>query len=159
MIFEKLPKNEYDLLTNILSADNPTDYLCKEFKNATPQEDKILRNILKGLIDKGFLKIMWADNIPYYVTITNVARTYEEQLFDYEQILKRKNEINISIGDNNKIKNSVIAGKVNTSNEDHKKNFYEKHPIVCSLLISLFAGFILLFSFWEQIVEFIERML
>lgn len=154
--FEKLPKNEHELLTRILNSDNPTDFLCKEFESATPQAKELLRSILKGLTDKGFLVIRWADNVPYHVVINNTARTYEERLSDYEQSLKQQNGINITIGDNNTIKNSIIAGKVNTNGANQKKNFYERHPLICGLLISLFAGFILLFSFWNQIVQLIE---
>ncbi|MCI8365994.1 MAG: hypothetical protein HFJ66_00100 [Eggerthellaceae bacterium] len=37
-------------------------------------------------------------------------------------------------------------------------SFYERHPIACSLAISLSVGFILLFSFWKNIVDAIEGL-
>lgn len=65
----------------------------------------------------------------------------------------------INIGDDNKIHNSMIAEKIET-NEDviKKKSFYDKHPIICGFLISLAAGIVLLFSFWEKIISFLEGL-
>ena len=70
------------------------------------------------------------------------------------------NDQSVRIGNGNKISNSTIAGK----NENHSgdtssyvgKSFYAKHPVVCSFLISIAAGIILLFSFWSDIVKYIE---
>lgn len=65
--------------------------------------------------------------------------------------------MSINIGNNNKIKNSNIAEKLNMKEKPSvKKNFYEKHPIICSFLISLMTGIILLFSFWDKIISMIE---
>lgn len=63
----------------------------------------------------------------------------------------------INIGNNNKINNSIISEESRMKNEK-KKNIFEKHPLIFSFLISLFAGFILLFSFWGKIVEWIENI-
>lgn len=71
--------------------------------------------------------------------------------------------MSIKIGNNNKIIDSNICDniKIDSSTKDiksnSKKNFYEEHPIICGLLISLAAGFILLFSFWNNIIDWIER--
>ena len=63
----------------------------------------------------------------------------------------------INIGDNNKIKNSYIAEKSEIpSPVPEKKSFYEKHPVICSFLISLIAGVVVLFSFWTEIISWIE---
>lgn len=63
----------------------------------------------------------------------------------------------INLGDSNKIKNSIIAEKVEGETKfPRKKSFYEKHPIVCAFCISLAAGVILLFSFWSQAIAWIE---
>lgn len=85
------------------------------------------------------------------------------------------NTMGIEIGDRNKINNSIIvngAESANTSYPDNlnnsnvvvrrKKHFSDKHPVLVNVLItvitSLFVGFILLFSFWQNIVEWIERL-
>ena len=60
----------------------------------------------------------------------------------------------ISIGNGNKIKNSTIAG--NIKNKENKNRFSDKHPIICSFVISIITGVVLLFSFWNSIVKWIE---
>ena len=67
----------------------------------------------------------------------------------------------IKIGNNNTIKNSNISETTNgdTSQIPNKKaNFYEKHPVLCSFLISLAVWIVLLFSFWNNIIDWIERL-
>lgn len=65
--------------------------------------------------------------------------------------------MSISIGNNNKIKDSNIAQKIEGKEISNvKKNFYEKHPVICSFIISLVAGVVLLFSFWNKIISLIE---
>lgn len=71
--------------------------------------------------------------------------------------------MSIKIGDKNKIKGSSIGhqyGSANgSSNEiDIKKSFATKHPIILSVIISFITGFILLFSFWDNIIGWIEDL-
>lgn len=61
------------------------------------------------------------------------------------------------IGDNNKIKNSTIANTIsNVKTTSEKKNIFEKHPVICSIIISAMVAFIFLFNFWQNIVNWIE---
>jgi len=67
--------------------------------------------------------------------------------------------MSINIGDKNKIKNSSIGHKYGSSNHhdkelDKKKSFANEHPI----LVSLITGFIFLFSFWKDIINWIENL-
>ncbi|MEC0698671.1 hypothetical protein P8876_04820 [Bacillus haynesii] len=68
--------------------------------------------------------------------------------------------MNIKIGDKNQIKNSSIGHHYTSNSDDNepkeKKKFHEKHPILCSLLISIVAGLIALFSFWKNFITWIE---
>lgn len=64
----------------------------------------------------------------------------------------------IKIGNNNKIKNSNI-GHQNTVSTSKKKSFYDKHPLLVSISISFLIGFLLLFSFWRNIVDALESLL
>lgn len=59
----------------------------------------------------------------------------------------------INIGNGNKILKSTIAERIET---DEKKSFFIKHPFVCSFLVSLAVGILLLFSFWRPIIACIE---
>ena len=63
----------------------------------------------------------------------------------------------IQIGNGNKIKNSSIAEKIEGNYSSEKKRFYDKHPWISSLTISFIIGFALLFHFWENIINWIER--
>lgn len=70
-------------------------------------------------------------------------------------------QLSIKIGDKNKIKKSTIghnyrASDNNNSNGD--KSFVSRHPIIVSILTSLLVGFILLFSFWEHTITWIEDL-
>ncbi len=65
--------------------------------------------------------------------------------------------MSINIGNNNKIKGTNIAEKIEVKEITNvKKKFYEKHPVICSFSISLVAGIVLLFSFWDKIISLIE---
>ena len=86
MVFNKLPSNSEQLLCELLDSSNPSDYLIKRFKNTSENEDDELRGIIKELKDEGYINVQWADNLPYYVTLYNSARTYHEQLAEYEKI-------------------------------------------------------------------------
>lgn len=84
MNFKKLPSNSEKLLLEILCAENPVQVLCSRFENATQQEDDELRGIIRELRQEGYIDVKWADNVPYFVTFNNSARTYNEQLAEYE---------------------------------------------------------------------------
>lgn len=73
----------------------------------------------------------------------------------------------IHIGDDNNISNAKIINNENyaaskESNEKQdiaKKNFFEKHPVLTSIGISLFVGILLMFSFWDSLIQWIESLL
>lgn len=85
MDFIKLPSNSKRLLDEIVAAENPAAMLQKRFEGISPKEDDELRGIIRELMESGYIDVRWADNVPYYVTINNSARTYEEQLKEYEE--------------------------------------------------------------------------
>lgn len=63
----------------------------------------------------------------------------------------------IFVGENNKIKNSTIAERIN--NEIPKKNFIERHSVMVSIITSFIVGFVLLFSFWHDIISWVEGLI
>ena len=65
--------------------------------------------------------------------------------------------MSINIGNNNKIKNSIISE--HTSVTEEKENFPQKHPVIIGIFIAVIAGFILSFSFWKTIKSFIEGLI
>lgn len=64
--------------------------------------------------------------------------------------------MSIRIGDKNKIKKSKIGHTYNSN--PPQKGFVTRHPFLSGVLISIVAGFIMLFSFWENIVKWIESI-
>lgn len=158
--FRKLPMNAEKVLHEILEAENPANMLCERFKDISQKDDEILRGILRQLREEGYIIINWADNVPSRVIINNSARTYNEQLIEFERnkaALPPNYYINhsINIGDGNKIKGTTIGGK-HIDGSEKRKTFYENHPIIVGVLISVIAGVVLMFSFWEKVIEFIE---
>lgn len=88
-VFHKLPSNSEKILDKIVSSDNPTEMLANYFHEYEEQrqytrEDE-LRGILGELEELHYIKVMWGDNVPYHIEIFNSARTYHEQLEEYNR--------------------------------------------------------------------------
>jgi len=67
----------------------------------------------------------------------------------------------IKIGNNNKINKSNIGHQMQpdkNKKDDSKKSFIEKHPVLISASVSFAIGFILLFSFWKDVVNWLEAI-
>lgn len=62
----------------------------------------------------------------------------------------------IKIGNDNNIRNSNIFE--NGTAPEVKKTFAEKHPIFIGLMCSFVIGLLLMFSFWENIIVFLEGL-
>ena len=84
-MFNKLPSNSEKLLNELLQADNPTEVLCEKVKAATGKYEDELLGIIRELRQEGYIDVNWADDLPYIVTLNNSARTYDEQLAEYER--------------------------------------------------------------------------
>ena len=166
MAFQKLPSNSKALLDALINADNPTQELCGRWDGAEGVEMDELKGIINELRRLGYLNVQYADNRPYRVSLTNSARTYDERLAEYEEERARQSttyivDQSVRIGDHNKIKNSNIAGRMQSqpdNNTSTKRNFAERHPILISVIVGLATGFILLFSFWQDVVNWIEGL-
>ena len=70
--------------------------------------------------------------------------------------------MSINIGDKNKITNSSIGHKYSSSNHhdkepDNKKSFATEHPVITSAIVSVFITFTFLFSFWKDIINWMEN--
>lgn len=167
MDFEILSPNTKRLLDEILQSDNPTQFVYSKLENLSVEEADKFKFRLKELTQKKYISIKWADNKPYLVFICDSAKAYNDELLEHEeQTFSESNNggkivynNSIYIGNGNKITKSDISidsNKKSTKKPFKKKSFYERHPIICAFLISLVAGIVLMFSFWENIVDFIE---
>lgn len=62
----------------------------------------------------------------------------------------------IKIGDNNKFRNSVVSEK--SIIENKRMNWVQKHPLIIGIVGSLIAGVVLMLSFWDNLIAFIQNL-
>ncbi len=164
MKFIKLSSNAETLLNEIVVAKNATQLLNDKFDNLSSKEENDLRTVVGQLIEADYISVMWANNKPYQVFIKDSAKTYNERLEEYEEKKKKVsstiiNDNSINIGKGNNIKNSkIISGnnQIHTSEMKNKETFTDKHPVLVSILVSLIIGLVLMFSFWSELIHWIE---
>lgn len=84
-MFTKLPNNSEKLLNELVQANNPTELLCEKVRAMTGKDEEELMGIIRELRQEGYIDVKWADDLPYIVTLNNSARTYNEQLAEYER--------------------------------------------------------------------------
>lgn len=82
----------HDLLLSIVKSDNPTAMLAGKFNDLESREDDELRSIIRDLVDNGYIKIFWADDLPYTVQINLSAKAYvaEHQEMNNAKISKEE---------------------------------------------------------------------
>ena len=156
MDYEPVSSAARTLLSEIINDKKPTKLLRDKYDLI--QEKVLLCSNLGELESHGLIKIQWANNKPYHVIVTASGRAYEEKLAEHVDAKNGKQAISITVGSNNKISKSVIAGIINIDEASKDKNYFEKHPVICGFLISLLVGIVLLFSFWSQIIRFVEGL-
>lgn len=66
--------------------------------------------------------------------------------------------MSIKIGNNNRIKKSVIAENSKVPEKKENKKWYEKHPIFIAVVAAVIAGIVLKFSMWDKMIEMIEHL-
>ncbi len=84
MGFIKLPSNSEKILIELARAENPTKTLNAHYEGVSIQARNELDGIVRELKEFGYINVKWADNMPWIVTLNNSARTYGEQLAEYE---------------------------------------------------------------------------
>ena len=84
MGFIKLPSNSEKILLELAHADNPTQALNAHYDSCSIQEKRVLDGIVRELKECGYINVKWADNMPWIVSLNNSARTYGDQLAEYE---------------------------------------------------------------------------
>lgn len=159
----KMTNKTKRLLESLLQSDNPTQLLDNLYEKSTGTEMNTLHESVQALCDLGCISIpLWADNKPYHVIVN---KTKSKEMIDDFGSVKSNGVIiiqdnSIQIGDDNRIRGSIISSNKKTTlrkaTKKRNNSFYSRHPVLCGFLISLAAGLILLFSFWQQIVRFIE---
>lgn len=112
VVINWLPGNAKKLLTEILDSEDPVIMLQERFEKASPKDDSILRGILSDLISNKLISILWADDVPEELEITNSGRTYLEREKTQEESQRRLSAPYISIGTINASDSNFIFGDV-----------------------------------------------
>lgn len=102
MPMDKLTTGSQILLGEMLQSENPTQLLRDKLINASSDMDDKLRSIIRELHRNGLINVLWADNVPYKVTIHNSVPAYAEQLKEckseeVETSLNKRKELKIFI--------------------------------------------------------------
>lgn len=138
------------LLNELKNAKDPNLYITDKYQSCTKQEKNSLNKTLGELERLGYLSVLWADNIAYFIAFKNGINDNVNNMNCAENVL--------IIGDNNKINNSNIGVNNSLVGEQEKKRFWEKHPLALALIATIIATFIMMFSFWDILVAFIEGL-
>lgn len=97
------------VLFEILEHENDNDYWQTRFDGVSSKEDSILRGCFKELKDNGYIKVLWADNIPYHINILKDGYLYKENKFNnslddmtpLNQLIQEAYQIQSNGNDNN----------------------------------------------------------
>ena len=88
-VFHKLPSNSEKLLDEMLYSDSPTEMLANRFYEYEEQQqftkEDELRSILGELEELHYIKVTWGNDVPDFIWFFNSARTYHEQLEEYNR--------------------------------------------------------------------------
>lgn len=135
MRFIKLPSNSEKILLELVESEKPTEALYSRYEGISDQEEQVLDGIVRELTECGYIDVMWADNMPWNVTLNNSARTYGECLTEYEA------QKMAQISQETKVKNIIFISHRSTDKDiaDMLVDFFSgtgipKEAIFCSSL-------------------------
>ena len=79
MNYQELSPQSETLLKEIIdlqaSGQDNAAYWSKRFDGLSMQQDTLLRDTFRELKEYGYVHIQWADNIPYYLSLTVDGQT------------------------------------------------------------------------------------
>lgn len=156
MVYNQLSSNSHKLLNDLISSEHPEAFLRKKAMESSPENREMLFTALNELKACNIINIIGTNFEPSKVIINISARTYEEPLALTEKQNARNTNNSIVIGNGNTIEKSTFS--INNLSDSSKKDFLKEHPIICGIIISVIATFIMMFSFWSQIVSLIEGL-
>ena len=80
MNYQELSPQGETLLKEIIdlqaSGQDNAAYWSKRFDGLSMQQDTLLRDTFRELKEYGYVHIQWADNIPYYLSLTVDSQNY-----------------------------------------------------------------------------------
>jgi len=115
--------------------------------------------------NEDFAKVekLYQEGRDYLVTLKdvgNMASRLEDYMRPEGNVVNiTKTDNSIHVGDKNKFNKSVIHNNIANDEKEFQKRFFERHPWISGLVISIVAGLILMFPFWDKIVGMFEGFL
>lgn len=121
--YENLSKEAISLLLEILENEKESNYWSDRFEGLNHREETILRGCFGELIDNNFVKVLWADNIPYqiiilkdgYIVGDEIQKAIMASLSPFEKGLKDL------LLRTKKIKSPINAASINVSISEYNK--------------------------------------
>lgn len=149
-----IPSTPNDLYDHLRSSDNPAEAAANLFEGIGFDEDVRLRFLFRALKDEGLIKVFWAGNRSYRVVAYDEMATAPTGT----TVVNHYDDHSVTIGAGAHVKNSSIGSSIAQTNGGDKKGFYEKHPVACTVVLSLLVGLVLMFSFWKDAIAFLEGL-
>ena len=166
MEYDYISPDSEEILNLIVTASNPSQVLCDLFNASDSSKADKLRSIIGELQAQNYIKVFWADGIPYHVTVNNKASEYKNKASIKDQNHSSTHitiDKSINIGNGNYFTDSPVGNDNRVQNHLHgagkKEKFWNRHPIITSVIATIIASFIMLFSFWANIIGWIEGVL
>lgn len=147
-IFSSRYLSEHELYDDIMN-------ICQKYKRQHSPYENMTSNLKVILEDDEFWK-QTETSTPLMQGDSNESNTDIKDAHSVIKIVGNISDSNINIGDGNKLKNVNISNtKYNNSNQK-KERFFDKHPVITGVIISVISGLILMLSFWNDVVNWIE---
>ena len=76
----RISKEAFYALKEIIENEKVPEYWANRFENLSAREDSILRGCFKELSESGMISAKWADNYPYFIQVLKDGYLYEEYM-------------------------------------------------------------------------------
>lgn len=157
--------NSISAIETLLKTDSDT------FTTPVPSNNYwVAQKYIKGTIQN--LRVI-THKAAFEQIITSVQKELIDKLYDLskkygnlnkydigKKKMKKKQPIitnnTVNFGDNTKINNSQV-GNTNTKPEENSKNFFEKHPVLSSIVAALIVGIIFATKYWQEIIKLLGK--
>lgn len=133
--YNSISSEAKNVLDEIISNENNSDYWKNRFKGLSRKDDVILRGCFKELKENQLISVQWADNIPYIIHVLKDGYLYDEhiKLANTSTLIneKRQNysEYDVFLSHANKDKNELVNRLFKALSKLGINIFYDKDSL------------------------------
>ena len=102
-----------NLLSEIIDNENAPEYWENKFSQINHREDAILRSKFSELERYRFIKVQWADDIPYIIAVLGDGYLYYERMIDEANPSEFEKEVHVLLQRANKIMSTSDGANLN----------------------------------------------